>query len=136
MYVGSRELLCTRQGIFNRIDLKLGRNRDDLRPDNAPSNHELLEGLVYLAGVERTESSPTDAWIDMDDKITELHPEIFELPIDEWGSAVRDKLDMAFRDWWTLYSRSWTQGVLGADARQMSGELEIGIRGNKNRHHR
>lgn len=72
----------------------------------------------------------------MDDKITELHPEIFELPIDEWGSAVRDKLDMAFRDWWTLYSRSWTQGVLGADARQMSGELEIGIRGNKNRHHR
>lgn len=92
--------------------------------------------LNMLAGVGREQQSPSDAWLDVENKVMELHPETFQLPIEDWGSSVRNRVDHAFRNWWTLYSRSWVQGVFGADAKQMSGELEIGLRGNKDKQHR
>lgn len=85
--------------------------------------------LNLLAGSGQGRESPADAWLELESKITTLHPEILNLPISEWGSAVNGKTDLAFRDWWTLYSRSWVQGVFGPDAKRMSSELEIGVHG-------
>lgn len=48
--------------------------------------------------------------------------------IDVLNRRMRERVDEAFRDWWTMYTRAWVHGVFGVGAINHGYMLEISSR--------
>lgn len=71
--------------------------------------------LDRLAGEELDhDSAPSEQWRRLESAVL-MDADLTE-DIDELTRIMRERVDEAFRDWWTMYSRAWEQGVFGVGA--------------------
>jgi hypothetical protein len=90
--------------------------------------------LDRLAGKDIDhESAPSERWIGLESAV--LKDADYSEDIDELARKMRERVDDAFRDWWTMYSRAWLQGVFGEDAKGHGFTLEINSRTSPDRMH-
>lgn len=90
--------------------------------------------LDRLAGQDiDLESAPSEQWIGLESAV--LKDADFAEDMDELTRIMRDRVDEAFRDWWTMYSRAWVHGVFGEEAKGHGFTLEIQSRTSPDRMH-
>lgn len=71
--------------------------------------------LDRLAEPDRDhDSAPFEQWRGLESAV--LKDADLTEDIDELTRRMRERVDQAFRDWWTMYSRAWEQGVFGVGA--------------------
>lgn len=91
--------------------------------------------LDRLAGKDvDLESAPSAQWIALESAV--LEGADFSEDFDKLTKMMRIRLDEAFRDWWTMYSRAWVHGVFGEDAKGHGFTLEINSRTSPDGMHR
>lgn len=71
--------------------------------------------LDHLAGRDIDYArAPFEQWRGLESAM--LKGADFSGDTDELTRTMRERVDEAFRDWWTMYSRAWEQGVFGVGA--------------------
>lgn len=88
--------------------------------------------LLAGQGVD-PEKAPSEQWISLESAVLEGVP--YSEDFEERAREMRRRVDEAFRDWWTMYSRAWIHGVFGEDAKGHGFTLEIKSRVSPDRMH-
>lgn len=89
--------------------------------------------LLAGQGVD-PERAPSEQWISLESAVLEGVP--YSDDFEERAREMRLRVDEAFRDWWTMYSRAWVHGVFGDNAKGHGFTLEINSRTSPERMHR
>lgn len=71
-------------------------------------------------------SEPSEQWRALE--VAVLREADLSQDIDELTQKMRERVDEAFRDWWTMYTRAWVHGVFGVGAINHGYTLEINSR--------
>lgn len=91
--------------------------------------------LDRLAGNDvNPDSSPSAQWVQLETAVLK-DADYVKGDLDALTKEMRDRVDTAFRDWWTMYSRAWIHGVFGHEAKGHGFTLEIKSRASADRTH-
>ena len=85
--------------------------------------------LDELAGSPQAGDSPQVMWEELESRVLNVEPNLVAQlgEVDGYDDArrrVNSVLVESFRTWWTLHTRAWMTGVIGADAKRLATILD------------